>query len=293
MAAVSHRKTVPSEYSTLHIVRPEAAGEKPLLTKTGASAFRNNPAAFCEAVYEAYHRPEFVSPDPLELVRPYTNPADREVAALVASSLALGRVDGICRVVGDVLTTLGSPAAAVRELSAAELGKMFSGFVYRFFRADHLVLLLSGTGALIRRYGSLERALATFLCDSDGDLRSALGKLRDGVVTEGTGTDSILLADARRQSAAKRLHLFLRWVVRRDCIDPGGWTAIAPHELHVPVDTHMLAICSALGLTGQKAPDARAVADITSFFASIRPDDPVRYDFSLTRLGIHPDLRNL
>ncbi len=284
---------VPIVYNTTHIVRPQGSGEKPLLSKAAAWSFRANPHEFCETVYHAYHRPELVAPDPLQFIRPYADLADREVAALVASCLALGRVEGICRVVEDVLTKLGSPAETVRCMTAEELGGMFSGFVYRFFRAEHLVLLLSGIGDIIRRYGSLEAAFSVYLRGSGGDLREALGLLRDAVVACGTGTESILLADARRGSAAKRLHLFLRWMVRADCIDPGGWTVVQPHQLQVPVDTHMLAIGSALGLTDRKVPDARAVREVTSFFASIRPDDPVRYDFSLTRLGIHPDLRDL
>jgi len=90
-------------------------------------------------------------------------------------------------------------------------------------------------------------------------------------------------------SACKRLNLFLRWMVRSDEVDPGGWENVSASKLIVPVDTHMHKICHLLGLTTRRQADMRAATEITSAFRSIAPTDPVRYDFSLTRLGIRKD----
>jgi uncharacterized protein (TIGR02757 family) len=82
----------------------------------------------------------------------------------------------------------------------------------------------------------------------------------------------------------------LRWLIRRDEVDPGGWDGIPPRMLVVPVDIHMHRIARTLKLTARSAADGRCALEITRAFAVISPDDPVRYDFSLTRLGLNPDV---
>ena len=93
-----------------------------------------------------------------------------------------------------------------------------------------------------------------------------------------------------RGSACKRLNLLLRWMVRRDDVDPGGWEGIAPSLLVIPLDTHMDAIGRSLGFTCRKQADLKAALEITDGFRKIAPHDPVRYDFSLTRFGIRNEL---
>ena len=80
----------------------------------------------------------------------------------------------------------------------------------------------------------------------------------------------------------------LRWLVRRDDVDPGGWPAAWAAKLLVPLDIHMHRIARALSATQRKAADLRTALEVTAAFRDVRPDDPVRYDFALTRLGIHP-----
>jgi uncharacterized protein (TIGR02757 family) len=75
-------------------------------------------------------------------------------------------------------------------------------------------------------------------------------------------------------------------MVRRDEVDPGGWTVFSPKDLIVPTDTHMHGIALRLGLTARKQADLKTALEITRAFARLRPDDPARYDFALTRFGI-------
>ena len=81
----------------------------------------------------------------------------------------------------------------------------------------------------------------------------------------------------------------MRWMVREDNVDPGGWKRVSPSKLCVPLDTHMHRICLLLGLTARKNVDIKTALEITGAFHAIEPDDPVRYDFALTRLGIRKD----
>jgi uncharacterized protein (TIGR02757 family) len=98
--------------------------------------------------------------------------------------------------------------------------------------------------------------------------------------------EGILLPRPMKGSACKRLHLFLRWMVRKDEVDPGVWSGLDPTMLMIPLDTHMFRIARAFQLTRRRQADMRAVLEITDAFRAICPEDPVRYDFSLTRLGI-------
>ncbi|MGE0816595.1 MAG: DUF2400 family protein, partial [Vicinamibacterales bacterium] len=86
--------------------------------------------------------------------------------------------------------------------------------------------------------------------------------------------------------ACKRLNLFLRWVVRRDAVDLGLWTAATPAQLVVPLDTHIIRVGRCLGLTRRTSPGWKMAVDITATLKTLHPDDPVRYDFSMCHLGM-------
>ncbi len=252
--------------------------------------------------YRRYHSPHYIRPDPLEVVLRYPDPADREVAALICASLALGRVRGILGVCADVLArldrgpgppALGEPpagAAAVLEQSSLhELRERFDGFVYRFFGREEISHFLYAVGEARRRHGSLENAFLRHSSAADATVIPALGGLSQELSEYAGGIHGLLIAQVKRGSAAKRWHLFLRWMVRADEVDPGGWTRVPRSRLVVPVDTHMHRICTTLGILSRKSADGKAAFEITEFFRRLDPADPVRFDFSLTRLGIHPD----
>ncbi len=100
-----------------------------------------------------------------------------------------------------------------------------------------------------------------------------------------------LIPSHKKKSAKKRLNLFLRWMTRCDEIDPGGWAGLSRASLVVPLDTHMFRIAGMLGFTARKSADFSAAMEITARFSEIEPDDPVKYDFALTRFGIQSGLR--
>ena len=257
---------------------------------------------FCERAYALFHHPSYVSPDPLEVVREYPRLADREVMGLIASSLALGRVDGILRAIRFVAARLrdesASPAAVVAGESPSGLRLRCEGFRYRFFDAEQLYGLLLGIRSVLVRYGSMEacfgEAVSGFMSGGDRSevAVAGLGRLVDAVSTGSGGRldRSILLAHPLRESACKRLMLYLRWLVRRDEIDPGGWRVIGAESLLMPVDTHVLRVARALGFTTRSQATLSAAREITAAMRLMCPEDPVRYDFCLTRPGIHPML---
>ncbi len=250
-------------------------------------------AEIADRAYLRYHHLAFLHPDPLEIVHEYTDPADREVVALIASSLALGRVDVILRACRNVLAAFPQPHEDLKRLSRNDIAARLDGFVYRFFRSAHMSYFLFGIGEALRRYGSLEDAFLAGAYGEAGKRTSvlpALVRFVDRLSQYAGGDHGILLSFPEKGGAGKRLHLFLRWMVRRDELDLGDWTRVDPAGLMVPVDTHMLRIARYLGLTTRKTADRRAGEEITAAFRLIAPEDPAKYDFALTRAGIHPDL---
>jgi uncharacterized protein (TIGR02757 family) len=240
-----------------------------------------------EELYACYNRSEFIHPDPLEFVHQYPDPLDREVVAMVASSLAYGRVQQILRSVSVVLDCMGeTPSRFVMEQSSERLRKAFEGFRHRFTGGDQLAGLLCGIGQAIRRHGSLQACFLTHHKRDDDSVLPALTAFVQELATAVPGETSMLLPSPTRGSACKRLNLFLRWMVRTDDVDPGGWSGVNSGLLIVPLDTHMHRISLEAGLTRRKQADMQTALEVTRFFKTIAPDDPVRYDFALTRLGI-------
>ena len=249
-----------------------------------------------EALYERYNRRELIHPDPLEFLYRYDDPLDREVVGLVASSLAYGRVRQILASVGKVLDPMGpSPRRFILDHCPEELRRDYRDFKHRFTSGEQLAALLAGIRGVLLRHGSLEACFHVGSRRAEGNsgaVLSGLTHLVERIAGEGgLENGSMLLPPPARGSACKRLNLFLRWMVRRDDVDPGGWSAIPPAALIVPLDTHMHRISLQLGITARKQADLRTALEVTERFRSIAPDDPVRYDFALTRLGILPEER--
>ncbi len=230
-----------------------------------------------------------IHPDPLEFVLRYPDPLDQEIVGLIASSFAVGRVSSILAALDSILSRLGPPRRTIIESAPGDFTSLFDGFTYRFYRAEHLAGLLCGMRDVLKRHGTLERCFARSLSVSGGSMLGAL----DEFVAEiqwSSNSEARMLPTPSRGSGCKRLHLFMRWMVRRDTVDPGPWKTISPTILMMPVDVHVHRLARTVGITTRKAADARTCEEITEFFRTIAPHDPVRYDFALSRLGIRPEL---
>ncbi len=244
-----------------------------------------------ERLYRRYNKRKYVLPDPLQCIYRYPDRLDREIAALIASSLAYGRVAQIIKSVEIVLDAMGpSPRSFLLRTPNSSLNRAFTGFRHRFTTGRELIDFLSGIARSVREHGSLNDVFLKALAPSDKNVFAAL----PGFVRSLKGTEDLLgcslLPCPGKGSACKRLNLFLRWMVRKDAVDPGGWEGVPADKLIVPLDTHMANIARALGLTKRSAADARMALEITEAFRAIAPNDPVKYDFTLTRFGIRDEL---
>jgi uncharacterized protein (TIGR02757 family) len=224
------------------------------------------------------------------------------VVAFCAASLAFGRVASVLQSIERLLDIMGGePAAYVRGFDPFRRKKAFAGFVHRWTRGPDLVALLWILKQMFDQSGSIEGFFLEGYDPAAADVTAALDNLSsralalDVTAAYGPPTDG---RDRRRPgvcyffprpsagSGCKRLNLFMRWMVRRDALDLGVWSRVAPAQLIVPLDTHVIRVGRCLRLTRYTSPGWRMARDITESLRRLDPDDPVKYDFSLCHLGM-------
>lgn len=254
----------------------------------------HKPAAFkidrqtLDNLYKKYNDKKYIHPDPLEFLYNYTGSEDIEAAGFIASILAYGNIKQILKSVSFVLDRLGeSPAAFLKEADTESLERLFSGFKHRFTTSSELAGVLHSVGQVLKKYGTLNECFLRGFKRDDGQLLPAIlffiRELRPGDCT----CYNSLLPMPNGKCAYKRINLYLRWMVRKDNIDPGIWHGIPADRLVIPLDVHMHRIAKKFGLTTRNPADFKTAADITESLKNFDGLDPVKYDFCLTRQGIH------
>jgi uncharacterized protein (TIGR02757 family) len=234
--------------------------------------------------------------DPVRWPRAASDPADREVTAVVAALLAYGRVASIHRAVEGVLDRLdGSPARALDAERREEIPHRLASFRPRFTSGADLAWVLLSVARARDEAGSLGAWLAA-RASGPQPLRAALAAWSDlaALVPADPAPARVrarrfLLADPRGGSACKRSLLLARWCVREDDgVDLGLWShaGLAPADLLVPLDTHVARTARDLGLTRRRTVGWETAVEVTRALAALDPRDPVRFDFALARPGI-------
>jgi uncharacterized protein (TIGR02757 family) len=249
-----------------------------------------------ERLYRTFDHPDSAS-DPVHIVRRYREPADREVVGFCAAGLAFGRVASVLNSIEALLDVMGpEPAEFVRNFDPARGRVRLAPLVHRWIRGNDLAALLLILQRMLREYGSIER----FFAAGDDRTRPDVGLALDSFSARALETDvrpaygrvpkrpgvCYFFPRPSAGSACKRLNLFLRWMVRRDVVDMGVWTAVSPARLIVPLDTHVIRLGQCLRLTRYQSPGWKMAVEITASLREIEPTDPVRYDFSLCHVGM-------
>lgn len=243
-----------------------------------------------DELYSFYNKKKFVHPDPLEFLYEYKDLHDRELVGLIASSLAYGRVAFILKSVKIILDIMSpSPFSFLMNTSDDKLLKTFTGFKHRFTTGEHVSWMLLGAKKMIGEDGSLYQAFLKGYKNTDETILPGLSNFIERLNSVTGKRKNSLIALPCRGSACKKHNLFLRWMVRKDSVDPGGWDKVDPSKLIIPLDTHMYKLGTGMKMTKRKQANMLTAIEITEAFKKIIPEDPVKYDFSLTRLGIRDE----
>jgi len=244
-------------------------------------------AAFLEEAYRRFHTLKEAEQDPVSFPRRFEDPADAEVVGIIAATLAFGRVASFMPVIATLVARIGPhPAHTLEQADRAACAAFASGVRHRWAGPGELEDLLFAVGTLLRRDRGLSRAfLAGY---RSGEVYDGLASL-SAALREAGPRVSRIVSSVGPNDPAKRLCMFLRWMVRKDEIDMGHWgSLVKPSALRIPLDVHVHRIARMVGLLPpvRSGPRRRDAIALTRTLASMDPEDPVRFDFALSHLGI-------
>ena len=240
-----------------------------------------------------YEHPFFLEEDPIQLPHRYHRKEDIEISGFLVALIAWGNRKSILKS-GDRLLELldHAPYDYVMGHTPKDL-KTLRSFVHRTFQGEDLTFMLSALRRLYVEEGGLEGFFSGRAPQENtilSPLQTRISELRS-FVFEAPHQKRIEkhLADPRAGSAAKRINMFLRWMVRpaQKGVDFGLWPGIGCHELSCPLDVHTATVARKLGLLQRKQNDAKTVVELDAALRSFDPEDPVKYDFALFGLGAY------
>ena len=225
---------------------------------------------------------EFTVIDPVRIPTGFKSPADQEIAGFLTAIISWGRRESILKNADRLMELMDrAPADFIRHHKPSDRLKM-KGFVHRTFQWDDLVFFLERLQVLLLEYHSLEQVFVTFPGNWANRLH-CFKQLFFGV--EHPVRTRKHLSDPQQGSAAKRLNMFLRWMIRNDLADLGTWSRFSPSELMIPLDVHSGRNARLLGFLRRKQNDWKAVEEITAHLRRLDPEDPVKYDYVLYGTG--------
>ncbi len=236
--------------------------------------------------------PDFIGKDPVQFPRRYTSLQDIEIASLLASTIAWGRRDMICRDCNRLFTDVLSDRPYDYVMSG-DFESLPDFNIHRTFFSKNLRYYLRGLRAIYSRFGSLADFARHHDIGSTDCPSFTLARYLGQALAEANGgaNDSRCLPVNLATTPLKRLNMALRWLVRQDgIVDMGVWdsSVLSPSRLLIPLDVHVSRTSRDLGLLSRASDDRKSAEIITSALAEFRPDDPVIYDFALFGLGVSP-----
>jgi len=237
---------------------------------------------------DQYNDLSFIGTDPIQIPHRFSRREDIEIAGFLAAVIAWGQRITIINNANKMLACMDeAPHDFITNFSDADL-KPLSRFVHRTFNGDDCLSFIHGLRRVYQTHGGLE----TLLRKSFAEEPQYPG--RGWTVFKEAFFDGPHLPRSQKHlpnpatgSAAKRMNMYLRWMVRSDSrnVDFGIWKSFSPAELYIPLDVHTARVARKLGILQRKQDDWKAVIELTDRLREIEPTDPVKLDFALFGLG--------
>jgi uncharacterized protein (TIGR02757 family) len=245
--------------------------------------------SFLDEKYDLYNRISFIESDPISIPHKFSKKEDIEIAAFLAATIAWGGRTNIINNANRLMKWMGhSPYDFIKNAAREDL-KPFLKFVHRTFNGEDCVFFIRSLSNIYKNHGGLENAFCDGISNTDVNAKNAIDNFRK-LFFELPHESHVLkhVSDPLAGSAAKRLNMFLRWMVRKDnkSVDFGLWNKIKMSQLSIPLDLHTGNTSRKLGLLKRKQNDWKAVDELTEKLKIFDPFDPVKYDFALFGLGV-------
>ncbi|MFZ4057817.1 MAG: TIGR02757 family protein [Ferruginibacter sp.] len=234
-----------------------------------------------------YNQSNFIEVDPIAIPHRYTLKQDIEIAGFLVATIAWGNRKAIVKNGHYLMELMGNaPHDFVRNHSAKEL-KQLKPFVHRTFNYEDLAFFIKSLKNIYTNHLSIENIFMQHV--QTDSLQPAIHHFKNTFFSIPHPTRTTKhISDPFTGSAAKRINMYLRWMIRQDnCgVDFGIWKSISPSILSCPLDVHSGNVARKLGLLFRKQNDAKAVQELDAMLRSFDKNDPVKYDFALFGLGV-------
>lgn len=236
-----------------------------------------------------YNTPLFIENDPISIPHRFNKKEDIEISGFLAATLAWGQRVTIIKKSNELLNLMENvPHDFVMNASENELNRLKS-FVHRTFQPDDCMYFIYALHEIYCQNSSLEK-LFTEGYNKNHSIREAIFHFRERFFSCGhLSRTRKHVPNPMKGAAAKRINMFLRWMVRNDHkgVDFGIWKNISTADLMCPLDVHAGNIARSLGLLQRKQDDWLAVEELTANLSTFDPHDPVKYDFALFGTGVN------
>lgn len=244
--------------------------------------------AFLDEKYDKYNHPDFIGSDPVQLPHSFSDPYDIEISAFLTATIAWGQRSTIIKNSQRLITLMDhAPHDFVTNCGSADL-KRFEYFVHRTFNGVDCVFFIKSLKNIYKNHGGLGILFQQEYMHKQNIKATIEGVRSVFFEIDHPERTNKHFSDVSRGASAKRLNMFLRWLVRNDNrgVDFGLWQKIPASALYLPLDLHTGNVARKLGLLSRKQNDWQAVEEVTSNLRKFDPTDPVKYDFALFGLGI-------
>lgn len=242
---------------------------------------------FLDTKVAQYNHPEFLTTDPIQIPHQFNKKEDIEISGFLTATIAWGNRKSIIKNAGQMMQMLDfSPFDFVMHHQEKDLGPLWQ-FVHRTFNGEDLIYFIQSLKNIYTHHHGLENIFAQHA--NQDSLQSSISQFKT-IFFELPHLPRTTkhVSDPLKGSAAKRINMYLRWMVRNNStgVDFGLWNKIKPAQLSCPLDVHSGNVARKLGLIKRKQNDGKALAELDANLRKLDPQDPVKYDFALFGLGV-------
>ena len=243
--------------------------------------------SFLDEKVMQYNNPKFISSDPIQIPHQFNKKEDIEISGFLTATIAWGNRKSIIANAKRMMQLMDqAPYDFVMNHQDTDLKNLMS-FVHRTFNGEDLIQFVESLKHIYKDHNGLE---AVFLKYAQKEsLQLSISKLKSHFFEiEHLSRTQKHISDPQKNSAAKRINMFLRWMVRQDQsgVDFGIWNSLSPSQLSCPLDVHSGKVARKLGLLIRKQNDAKALSELDASLRKLDKLDPVKYDFALFGLGV-------
>jgi len=248
---------------------------------------QNELKEFLDAKVVQYNNAKFIDSDPIQIPHRFSLKEDIEIAGFLTATISWGNRKSIINNANRMMNLMGnSPFDFIMNHKESDLEGL-QNFVHRTFNGTDLIQFIKSLNHIYKHHVGLEHVFA--LKAEKHSLQNSISYFKSIFFEiEHTSRTQKHISDPIKNSAAKRINMFLRWMIRNDHagVDFGIWKKLSPSQLSCPLDVHSGNVARKLGLLTRKQNDSKALAELDASLRNLDPHDPVKYDYALFGLGV-------